>query len=123
MIVSSKVVDSYNPSRNEQLTNDHHTRPNTIERPLYGSNNLRLERVTIGEGESGLKESRHVEVHDCAFEGMLVIGYWLLAMGDGLAERVREWRKIAEKISFCDFSCKCQKNVVPLRRKSLRKKS
>lgn len=43
------------------------------ERPLYGSNNLLLERVTIGEGESGLKESRHIEAHDCAFEGMYVL--------------------------------------------------
>lgn len=43
------------------------------ERPLYGSNNLLLERVTIGEGESGLKESRHIELHDCEFEGMYVL--------------------------------------------------
>jgi hypothetical protein len=43
------------------------------ERPLYGSKNLRLERVTIGEGESGLKESRHIELHNCEFEGMYVL--------------------------------------------------
>ena len=43
------------------------------ERPLYSSNNLRLERVTIGEGESGLKESRHIELHNCEFEGMYVL--------------------------------------------------
>ena len=43
------------------------------ERPLYGSNDLLLERVTIGEGESGLKESRHIELYDCAFEGMYVL--------------------------------------------------
>ena len=43
------------------------------ERPLYGSNNLLLERVTIGEGESGLKESRHIELHDCEFEGLYVL--------------------------------------------------
>jgi len=43
------------------------------ERPLYGSNNLLLERVTIGEGESGLKESRHIELHNCEFEGMYVL--------------------------------------------------
>ena len=39
------------------------------ERPLYESRDLRLERVRIGEGESGLKESRGVTAVDCRFEG------------------------------------------------------
>ena len=39
------------------------------ERPLYESRDLRLERVTIGEGESGLKESRRIEAIDCDFQG------------------------------------------------------
>jgi hypothetical protein len=39
------------------------------ERPLYESRDIRLERVTIGEGESGLKESRGVEALECRFEG------------------------------------------------------
>ena len=43
------------------------------ERPLYESRDLQLSRVTIGEGESGLKESRHIEALDCSFEGMYVI--------------------------------------------------
>ena len=43
------------------------------ERPLYESRNLRLERVRIGEGESGLKESRHIQTVDCEFEGKYVI--------------------------------------------------
>ena len=43
------------------------------ERPLYESRDLRLERVRIGEGESGLKESRHIEAHNCEFEGKYVI--------------------------------------------------
>ena len=43
------------------------------ERPLYSSNNLLLERVTIGEGESGLKESRHIELHNCEIQGMYVL--------------------------------------------------
>lgn len=43
------------------------------ERPLYASRDLRLERITIGEGESGLKESRHIEAVDCEFEGKYVI--------------------------------------------------
>ena len=43
------------------------------ERPLYESRDLRLERVRIGEGESGLKESQRIEAVDCEFEGMYVI--------------------------------------------------
>lgn len=43
------------------------------ERPLYESRDLRIERVRIGEGESGLKESRRIEAVDCEFEGMYVI--------------------------------------------------
>lgn len=43
------------------------------ERPLYESRDLHLERVTIGEGESGLKESRGVKAIDCRFEGMYVL--------------------------------------------------
>lgn len=43
------------------------------ERPLYASRDLQLSRVTIGEGESGLKESRRIEAVDCEFEGMYVI--------------------------------------------------
>ena len=43
------------------------------ERPLYASRDLQLSSVTIGEGESGLKESRHIEAIDCRFEGMYVI--------------------------------------------------
>jgi len=43
------------------------------ERPLYESRDLKLERVRIGEGESGLKESRRIEAVDCEFEGKYVI--------------------------------------------------
>ena len=43
------------------------------ERPLYASRDLRLERVTIGDGESGLKESRHIEAEECTFDGMYVL--------------------------------------------------
>lgn len=43
------------------------------ERPLYASRDLQLSRVTIGEGESGLKESRRIEAVECRFEGMYVI--------------------------------------------------
>ena len=44
------------------------------ERPLYASRDLRLEHVTIGDGESGLKESRHIEAVDCEFKGMYI--FW-----------------------------------------------
>ena len=43
------------------------------ERPLYESRDVELHRVTIGEGESGLKESRGVKAIDCRFEGMYVL--------------------------------------------------
>ena len=43
------------------------------ERPLYESRDIELRRVTIGEGESGLKESRGVKAIDCRFEGMYVL--------------------------------------------------
>ena len=43
------------------------------ERPLYESRDMRLERIHIGEGESGLKESRRIEAVDCEFEGKYII--------------------------------------------------
>lgn len=43
------------------------------ERPLYESRDIELRNVTIGEGESGLKESRGVKATDCHFEGMYVL--------------------------------------------------
>ncbi|HBJ77156.1 MAG TPA: DUF3737 domain-containing protein [Porphyromonadaceae bacterium] len=39
------------------------------ERPLFASHNVRLENVTIHEGESALKESNHIEVSHCCLEG------------------------------------------------------
>lgn len=43
------------------------------ERPLYDSRDIELQNVTIGEGESGLKESRGVKAVECRFEGMYVL--------------------------------------------------
>ncbi len=43
------------------------------ERPLYGSHDLELHSVTIGEGESGLKNSRSIKAEHCRFEGMYVL--------------------------------------------------
>ncbi len=39
------------------------------ERPLFESHNLRLERVTINEGESAIKECSDIECVDCRFIG------------------------------------------------------
>lgn len=39
------------------------------ERPLFGIRDVRLERVTIGEGESGIKECADIEADDCRFFG------------------------------------------------------
>jgi hypothetical protein len=39
------------------------------ERPLFEMHNLRLEQVTIGDGESGIKECSNIEAEDCHFWG------------------------------------------------------
>jgi hypothetical protein len=39
------------------------------ERPLFGSKNLRLENVTITEGESGIKCCENIEADNCRFIG------------------------------------------------------
>ena len=39
------------------------------ERPLFESHDLRLENVTITEGESGIKECSNIEADHCRFEG------------------------------------------------------
>ena len=39
------------------------------ERPLYARHGLRIERVTIGTGESSLKEGSDIEAVDCEFNG------------------------------------------------------
>ena len=39
------------------------------ERPLFESHHLRLEQVTIGDGESAVKECSDIEAEDCRFWG------------------------------------------------------
>ena len=39
------------------------------ERPLFESHDLRLEHVTIGDGESAVKECSNIEAEDCRFWG------------------------------------------------------
>ena len=39
------------------------------ERPLFGTHDIRLENVTIREGESAIKECRNIEAVNCRFEG------------------------------------------------------
>ena len=39
------------------------------ERPLFGTHDLRLENVTIREGESAIKECSNIEAFNCRFEG------------------------------------------------------
>ena len=39
------------------------------ERPLYARHGLRIENVTIGPGESSLKEGSDLEAEDCEFQG------------------------------------------------------
>lgn len=44
------------------------------ERPLYALHDARLQRVTIGLGESSIKESGNIEAYDCTFQGKYV--FW-----------------------------------------------
>lgn len=39
------------------------------ERPLFAQHDLKIVNVTIGEGESGIKECSNIEAEDCHFEG------------------------------------------------------
>ena len=39
------------------------------ERPLFATHDLRLENVTITDGESGIKQCRNIEAYDCKFYG------------------------------------------------------
>ena len=39
------------------------------ERPLFETHNVRLEQVTIGNGESAIKECSNIEAEDCRFWG------------------------------------------------------
>ena len=39
------------------------------ERPLFESHDLKLVNVTIGEGESAIKECSNIEAEDCVFDG------------------------------------------------------
>lgn len=43
------------------------------ERPLYASHGLRLENVSIHEGESAIKECSDIEIDNCLFEGKYVL--------------------------------------------------
>ena len=39
------------------------------ERPLFATHDLRLENVTIADGESGIKQCQRMEAYDCKFYG------------------------------------------------------
>ena len=39
------------------------------ERPLFATHDLRLERITITDGESGIKQCQNMEASDCRFYG------------------------------------------------------
>ena len=39
------------------------------ERPLFATHDLRLENVTITDGESGIKQCQNIEAYDCKFYG------------------------------------------------------
>ena len=39
------------------------------ERPLFATHDLRLENITITDGESGIKQCQNIEAYDCKFYG------------------------------------------------------
>ena len=39
------------------------------ERPLFATHDIRLENITITDGESGIKQCQHMEAKDCRFYG------------------------------------------------------
>ena len=39
------------------------------ERPLFATHDLRLENITIVDGESGIKQCQHIEADNCQFYG------------------------------------------------------
>ena len=39
------------------------------ERPLFATHDLRLENITIVDGESGIKQCQRMEAYDCKFYG------------------------------------------------------
>ena len=39
------------------------------ERPLFASHDLRLENITIADGESGIKQCQNMEATGCKFYG------------------------------------------------------
>lgn len=57
------------------------------ERPLFGSHDLRLEHVTITDGESGIKQCRNIEADHCRFVGKYPF-----------------WHVYGSKITNCYFS-------------------
>ncbi len=75
------------------------------ERPLYASRDIELHRVTIGEGESGLKESRGVRANNCHFDGMYIL--WecedveCRACVFGASSRASLWYVRGVRISDC----------------------
>ena len=44
------------------------------ERPLFATHDLRLENVTITDGESGIKQCRNIEAYDCKFYANILGG-------------------------------------------------
>ena len=44
------------------------------ERPLFACHDLRLENVTITDGESGIKQCQNMEAYNCKFYGKYLGG-------------------------------------------------
>ena len=51
------------------------------ERPLFATHDLRLENVTITDGESGIKQCQRMEASNCCFYGKYPSGAKMMAYG------------------------------------------
>ena len=50
------------------------------ERPLFGAHDVRLEDITITDGESGIKCCQNIECHHSKFYGKYLGGMWTVPL-------------------------------------------
>jgi len=64
--LQAKCNENMNETNNKEIISNQHFEG---ERPLFEVHHVRLEQVTIGEGESAVKECSDIEAEDCRFWG------------------------------------------------------
>ena len=77
------------------------------ERPLYARHGLRMEHMTIGPGESAVKESGDIEAVECEFRGKYP--FWEC---DGFTVRNCVFREGARAALWYSRGCKMYDSIV-----------